>query len=61
MNVNNALLTLKNIVKYFDISGGLLEQLAIEKRRVIRKRAIVKAVNGVSFTVYPGETFSVVG
>ena len=61
MNVNNALLTLKNIVKYFDISGGLLEQLAIEKRRVIRKRAIVKAVNDVSFTIYPGETFSVVG
>jgi peptide/nickel transport system ATP-binding protein len=61
MNANNALLTLKNIVKYFDISGGLLEQLAIEKRRVIRKRAIVKAVNGVSFSIYPGETFSVVG
>ena len=61
MNVNNALLTLKNIVKYFDISGSLLEQLAIEKRRVIRKRAIVKAVNDVSFTIYPGETFSVVG
>jgi len=61
MNVNNALLTLKNIVKYFDISGGLLEQLAIQKRRVIRKRAIVKAVNDVSFTIYPGETFSVVG
>jgi peptide/nickel transport system ATP-binding protein len=61
MNENNALLTLKNIVKYFDISGGLLEQLAIEKRRVIRRRAIVKAVNDVSFTIFPGETFSVVG
>ncbi len=27
MNTDNALLTVSNLVKHFDISGGLLEQL----------------------------------
>lgn len=58
---DNGLLTLKNIVKHFDISGGFLEQLSLENGRIVRKRTIVKAVNDVSFTIYPGETFSVVG
>jgi peptide/nickel transport system ATP-binding protein len=57
----NGLLTINNLVKHFDISGGFLEQLAIDKGRVVRKRTIVKAINDVSFTIYPGETFSVVG
>ena len=55
------LLTLNHIVKHFDISGGLLDQLKFEKGRIRRRRTTVKAVNDVSFTIYPGETFSVVG
>jgi peptide/nickel transport system ATP-binding protein len=59
--MNNELLNLKHVVKHFDISGGLLEQLSFENGRIVRKRSSVKAVNNVSFTIYAGETFSVVG
>jgi peptide/nickel transport system ATP-binding protein len=55
------LLNIENLVKHFDISGGLLEQLSIENKRLVRKRTIVKAVNNVSFAIHPGETFGVVG
>ena len=58
---DNKLLTIKNLVKHFDISGGLLDQLSLENGRMIRKRTTVKALNDISFTIYSGETFSVVG
>ncbi|MBW2006300.1 MAG: ATP-binding cassette domain-containing protein, partial [Deltaproteobacteria bacterium] len=61
MDTINGLLTINNLVKYFDISGGLLDQLAIENRHIIRKRTTVKAVNDVSFSIMPRETFAVVG
>ena len=57
----DGLLTVKNLVKYFDISGGLLEQLTWENWRVVRRRTTVKAVNGVSFTIMPQEILGVVG
>ena len=59
--VTNGLLNIRNIVKHFDISGGLLDQIRFEKGRVFRHRTTVKAVNNVSFAIRPGETFSVVG
>ena len=58
---DNGLLALKQVVKHFDISGGLLDQLRWENGRIARRRTTVKAVNKVSFTIDPGETFSVVG
>jgi peptide/nickel transport system ATP-binding protein len=61
MNNNNALLTVTNLVKHFDISGGLLDQLSREGWRVVRHRTTVKAVNDVSFTIKPGEILGVVG
>ncbi|MDM8517452.1 ATP-binding cassette domain-containing protein [Desulfobacterales bacterium HSG16] len=55
------ILKVDNLVKHFDISGGLLEQLTFDQGRIRRKEVVVKAVNNVSFTIYPGEIFSVVG
>ena len=59
--MEEAILTIKNLVKHFDISGGFLEQLRIENGRVRRRKTTVKAVNDVSFAIKKGETFSVVG
>ena len=61
MNTNNGLLTIKNLVKHFDISGGLLDQLRFSQGKISRERTLVKAVNDVSFSIKPGETLSVVG
>jgi peptide/nickel transport system ATP-binding protein len=61
MKNSNGLLTVKNLVKHFDISGGLLDQLAMEKGRIVRRRTTVKAVNDVSFAVMPRETLGLVG
>lgn len=58
---DNGLLAIENVVKHFDISGGLLDQLTFANGRLTRRRTTVKALNDVSFTIQPGETFSVVG
>jgi peptide/nickel transport system ATP-binding protein len=57
----NSLLSVKNLVKHFDISGGLLEQLAWENRRIVRRKTTVKALNDVSIEITPRETIGVVG
>ena len=61
MKNTNGLLTVKNLIKHFDISGGLLDQLAIENGRIVRRRTTVKALNDVSLTIMPRETLGVVG
>ncbi len=55
------LLQVHNLHKIFDISGGLLEQLTWKNNRLQRSKTLVKALNGVSFQIYSGETLSVVG
>ncbi len=55
------LLAIRDLVKHFDISGALLDQLAFEGGRLTRRRTVVKAVNSVSFEIQRGETLSVVG
>ncbi len=59
--ITNSMLTVKNLIKHFDISGGLLDQLKVEKGRIVRRRTTVKALNGVSLTILPRETLGVVG
>jgi peptide/nickel transport system ATP-binding protein len=57
----NALLRIRNLVKHFDISGGWLDQLKFSGGRLTREKTIVRAVNGISFDIFEGETVSVVG
>jgi len=61
MDTNTSILSIKNIVKHFDISGGLLDQLSFQNGKVVRKKTTVKAVNDVSLEIKKGETLSVVG
>lgn len=61
MDTKDHLLTVDNLVKHFDISGGLLDQLSFEDRRIVRQRTTVKALNGVSVAIRPHETLGVVG
>ncbi|MGW8302885.1 MAG: ABC transporter ATP-binding protein, partial [Desulfobacterales bacterium] len=61
MENKNGLLSVANLVKHFDISGGLLEQLAWENWRIVRRKTTVKALNDVSLTIMPRETLGVVG
>ncbi len=55
------ILSVRNLVKAFDISGGFLDQLHLKNGKPALKKTTVKAINDVSFNIYPGETFSVVG
>ena len=61
MKNKNSLLAVTNLVKHFDISGGLLEQLAWENWRIVRRKTTVKALNDVSLIIMPRETLGVVG
>lgn len=61
MTATNPLLTLNKLVKHFDISGGLLEQVRFDGLRPRLEKTLVHAVNDVSFTIEKGETLSVVG
>ena len=55
------LVAMRNLVKYFDISGGWLEQLKLVHGHLQRHKTLVRAVNGISLEVWEGETVSVVG
>src|SRR6056297_2472315 len=59
--MSESLLSVKNLYKHFDISGGLLDQLTFSGGKLQRQKTLVKAVNNISFELLPGETFSVVG
>ena len=50
--MTETLLEVRDLKKYFPVTSGLL---------VSRVQGWVKAVDGVSFTIAPGETFSLVG
>lgn len=49
--INDTLLEVKDLVKHFPIKGGILR----------RTQALVRAVDGISFTVRRGETLGLVG
>jgi peptide/nickel transport system ATP-binding protein len=56
-----ALVSIRNLVKRFDITGGLLDEFRIEGGRIVRRKTLVRAVNDVSFDIGRKETVSVVG
>jgi peptide/nickel transport system ATP-binding protein len=56
MTEPNALLQVENLHHHFDVSPPALERLLQQK-----PRAILKAVDGVSFSIPQGETFAIVG
>lgn len=58
---DNTLISIKNIVKHFDISGGLIEQIRFKNNRFVRQQSVVHALNDISFDIQRGETVSVVG
>jgi len=55
------ILEIEQIVKHFDISGGLLDQIRFKNFRFKLEKTTVKAVNNVSLSLKKGETLSVVG
>lgn len=57
----NILITLKNVVKHFDISGSFLDRISFSKGRFSLEKTVVHAVNDVSLSVNRGETLSIVG
>ncbi len=56
-----SLVSVRNLHKVFDISGGLLDQLTWRQGRLRKQKTLVKAITNVSFEIKPGETLSVVG
>ncbi len=61
MNSQTPLISINNVVKHFDISGGFLDQLTFKGGSFKLEKTTVKAVNDVSLFVDKGETLSVVG
>ena len=55
------LLSVRNLRKEFDISGGLLDQLSLRAGRITRRRKTVKALNGISLDIARGEALCLVG
>jgi peptide/nickel transport system ATP-binding protein len=61
MRQRNVLVSIRGLVKQFDITGGWLDQFSLKRGKVTCKRTIVRAVNGVDIDINRGETVSVVG
>ena len=61
VQTSERILSINNVVKHFDISGGFLEQLTFKNGKFVREKTTVKAVNDVTLSINKGETLSVVG
>jgi len=59
--MTSPLVSIRNLEKRFDLSGGFLEQIQFEGGRFRRKQEAVHAINGVNLDVNNGEALCVVG
>ncbi len=57
----DVLVSIRNLVKHFDITGGWLDQFKVKGGRILREKTVVRAVNDISIDIREGETVSVVG
>ncbi len=57
----DVLVSIRNLVKHFDITGGWLDQFKVSGGRIRREKTVVRAVNDISLDIREGETVSVVG
>ncbi len=51
----------QKLFKYFNVSGGLLDQLSVQNGRLKRQVDLVKALNGIDLSVHSGEVLCLVG
>ncbi len=56
-----SLVSVRELHREFNVSGGLLDQLSFERGRLVRKIETVKAVNGISLDIVKGEALCLVG
>ena len=61
MRNETTLVRTKKLFKYFNVSGGLLDQLSMQNGRLKRTVELVKALNGVSLSIHRGEVLCLVG
>lgn len=60
-NKTDPLVRIANVVKHFDISGGLLDRINFSGGRPRLNTTTVKAINNVSLDIFQGEILSIVG
>ena len=57
----DALVRIANLVKHFDISGGILDRIAFSGGMPYLATTTVKAINSVSLDIHPGEIPTQIG
>ena len=55
------LVQVEDLVQEFKVNQGFLDSFKWKDKKLVREKKAVHAVNKVSFDIYPGEAFSLVG
>ncbi len=57
----DSLIRVENLIQEFPVKQGILDSYKIKGNKLVREKKAVHAVNGITFEIYPGEAFSLVG